>query len=122
VIVDLEGWFGTAGSLVAPQTPQRLVDTRAGRSGTRVGAGAPLAVASGGAGALVNVTAVDAAAAGVLTLSPCGPPPPVAHANHPAGDVVPALAAVGSPGGAFCVMSMSATDVVVDRLGSLVPG
>src|SRR4051794_2681293 len=28
VVVDLEGWFGAAGSLLAPQTPQRVVDTR----------------------------------------------------------------------------------------------
>ena len=30
VVVDLEGWFGSTGALLAPQTPQRIVDTRTG--------------------------------------------------------------------------------------------
>jgi hypothetical protein len=121
VIVDVEGWFGPTGSRLVPQTPQRVVDTRVGRGGARLDAGSTRAVSSSGAGDLVNVTAVGADNAGFLTVHPCGPVPIVSNANYRAGDVVPALAAVGSAGGTFCVTSMSATDLVVDRLATLVP-
>jgi hypothetical protein len=44
----------------------------------------------------------------------------VSNANYGAGDVVPALAAVGTGGAGFCITSPAATDVVVDRLATLV--
>jgi hypothetical protein len=119
VVVDLEGWFGSTGSLLAPQTPQRVVDTRAGTGGSRLTAGATLTVPST-TGAIVNVTAAGPAAAGYLTVHPCGATPWVSNANYGAGDVVPALAAVGTAGAGFCITSPAATDVVVDRLATLV--
>ncbi len=119
VVVDLEGWFGSTGSLLAPQTPQRVVDTRSAVGGTRLGAGGTLAVAAT-AGAVVNVTTVGAAAPGYLTVHPCGTAPWVSNANFRAGEVVPALAAVGTASGGFCVTSISPTDVVVDRFATLV--
>ena len=42
IVVDLEGWFGSTGALLVPQTPQRIVDTRAGLGGGRLAAGATL--------------------------------------------------------------------------------
>ncbi len=121
VVVDLEGWFGSTGSLMAPQTPQRIVDTRTGLGGGRLGAGEGRTVATGATGAWVNATAVDPSADGFLTVHRCGPLPLVSNANYRAGAVVPALAAVGGGGGRFCVTSLAAADLVVDRLGNLVP-
>ena len=97
VVVDLEGWFGSTGALLAPQTPQRIVDTRTGAGGTRLAAGATLTVASP-TGAVVNVTATGPAAGGYLTVHPCDAVPWVSNANYGPGDVVPALAAVGTGG------------------------
>ena len=121
IVVDLEGWFGSTGSLLAPQTPQRIVDTRTGLGGRRLAAGASLAVPAGGDGAWVNTTAVAPDDDGFLTVHPCGPLPLVSSADYRAGAVVPALAAIGAANGAFCVTSLAATDLVVDRLGTLVP-
>jgi hypothetical protein len=121
VVVDLEGWFGSAGALLAPQTPQRIVDTRTGLGGPRLGAAEARPVATGGSGAWVNATAVGPAGDGFLTVHPCGPLPLVSNANYRAGTVVPALAAVGGTGGSFCVTSLAPTDLVIDRLGNLVP-
>jgi hypothetical protein len=121
VVVDLEGWFGSTGSLLAPQTPQRIVDTRTGLAGARLRPGAALAVPASGSGAWVNATAVSPDDDGFLTVHSCGPLPLVSNANYRAGAVVPALAAVGAGGTGFCVTSLAATDLVVDRLGTLVP-
>jgi hypothetical protein len=120
LVVDLEGWFGAIGALLAPQTPQRIVDTRTGLGGAKLGAATALTVTGSGAGAWVNATAVDPHDDGFLTVHPCGPLPLVSNANYRAGAVVPALAAVGATGGTFCITSRAATELVVDRLGTLV--
>jgi hypothetical protein len=117
VVVDLEGWFGSRGTLLMAQTPQRLVDTRTGRGGRALASRSALRVVSAGGGTLVNVTAVAPRAAGYLTVYPCGAVPVVSSVNYTAGASVPGVAAVRSPGGRFCVYSMAATDLVVDRLG-----
>jgi hypothetical protein len=119
IVVDLEGWFSSAGTLMAPQTPQRIVDTRAGQGGGRLPAGGTLAL-PGPTGSIVNVTATNEAAAGFLTVYPCGPMPWVSNADYGAGETVPALAAVGVGQGGSCVTSLAASDVVVDRLATLV--
>jgi hypothetical protein len=120
VIVDLEGWFGAVGSQVVPQTPSRIVDTRAAQGGTRLAAGVPETVAAGsGDAAIVNVTVTGADGPGFITVHSCGSVPAVSNADYRSGEVVPALAAVAVSGGSFCVTSMAATDVVVDRLASL---
>jgi hypothetical protein len=121
LVVDLEGWFGSTGARLAPQTPQRIVDTRTGLGGARLRGGAALAVPTGGDGAWLNATAVGPDTDGFLTVHPCGPLPLVSNANYRAGAVVPALAAVGAGTGGSCVTSLAATDLVVDRLGTLVP-
>ncbi len=120
VIVDLQGWFGAVGSPVVPQTPERIVDTRSGQGGTRLAAGATAVIPAGsGAAAIVNVTVAGADGPGFVTVHPCGAVPPVSNANYRAGEVVPALAAVAVSGGSFCVTSLAATDVIVDRLATL---
>jgi hypothetical protein len=119
VVVDLEGWFGSDGALLAPQTPQRIVDTRTHTGGDRLAPGGTLTVPSS-TGAIVNVTATGPAAAGYLTVHPCDAVPWVSNANYGTGDVVPALAAVGAAAGGFCITSPAAIDVVVDRLATIV--
>jgi hypothetical protein len=119
IVVDLEGWFGSTGALLAPQTPQRIVDTRSGLGGGRLGAGATVTVPAT-TGSIVNVTATNEAAPGYVTVYPCGPTPLVSNANYDAGQTVPALAAVGAGGGGSCITSLAATDIVVDRLATLV--
>jgi hypothetical protein len=95
------------------------VDTRTGTGGARLKAGATLEVPST-TGAIVNVTATGPAAAGYLTVHPCDAVPWVSNANYAPGDVVPALAAVGAAAGGYCVTSPAATDVVIDRLATIV--
>ena len=68
---------------------------------------------------VLNVTAVDAEAAGFLTVFPCGSARPNAsNINYVAGDVVPnaVLTKIGA-GGKVCVFSYAATDLIVDTNG-----
>jgi hypothetical protein len=119
IVVDLEGWFGSTGVLLAPQTPQRIVDTRVGLGGGRLVAGGTLTMPAP-TGAIVNVTATNEAAPGYVTVYPCGPTPWVSNANYGTGETVPALAAVGAGGAGSCITSLAASDIVVDRLATLV--
>jgi secreted trypsin-like serine protease len=129
VIVDVTGWYsattGVYGSRFAPVVPARLLDTR---SATRIPAGGTTTVpvlgrggvpASGVTAATLNVTAADGAAPGYLTVFPCGGSPPLASTvNYGTNQVVPnaATVAVGA-GGAVCVFSFAAADVIVDVTG-----
>ena len=140
VVVDATGWIVAAGAAgridpggLGLVRPGRLADTRPG-SGTvdgvgrgtgRVPAGGLLEVPvlgragvpdGGVAGVAVSAVAVDPAAAGHLTLFPCGEPVPLASTlNYVAGDVVSntQLVPLGA-GGAVCVSAFAATDVVLD--------
>jgi hypothetical protein len=110
-------------------TPQRLVDTRAGVGGNRLAAGAHLAItmparpAALGANpaASLNVTAVGAAAAGFITMYPCGGATPlVSSVNYATSAPVANKVVVTVPAdGQVCLFTMSATDVVVDLDGWL---
>jgi len=110
-------------------TPQRLVDTRSGIGGTRLPAGATLAVTvpnqPAGLGAApaasLNVTAAGAAAPGFLTVYPCGGTAPlVSSVNYVAGVPVANKVTVTVPADhRVCVFTMSATDVIVDQDGWL---
>ena len=114
-----------------PVGPQRLIDTR--NTGQRLAAGgtltvdlpalAPTLVALDAAAAAVNVTAADPAAAGFLTVWPCGSERPVASSvNFLAGQARGAQAtSVLGPGRTLCVVSNTAVDVVVDLQGVFVP-
>ena len=111
--------------------PQRLVDTRV--IGQRLAAGATLTVALASlapsvgpdaAAAAVNVTAAGPAAAGFLTVWPCGAEQPLASSvNFRAGQARGAQATtlLRPSDRALCVFSNVATDVVVDLQGVFVP-
>ncbi len=108
--------------------PQRLADTR---SDAPVGAGRVLSVAVGGSGpvpddasgALVNVTAVDACAAGFLAAFPCGAGvPSTSTLNYMTGETRANLATVQlGTGGELCVHSSARADVLVDLVGWFAP-
>ena len=137
VIVDVSGWVGPTGLATTPVSPVRLVDTRPGLQEAlavtqqRVGAGQVLTVDVGAlAGfdpaaeaATVNVTAVDPAADGFLSVLP-GPcaaislPPTTSNLNVTAAHDAAASATVGLGAGQLCVYSSINTDVVIDLQAS----
>ncbi len=125
-IADLSAIDPPAAELTST-VPVRLVDTRDGVGGLRLGAGESLVVPVAGVGGVpvdvgavvVNVTAVGASGSGFLTVYPCGSEVPTAsNVNYVVGQVVANLvtAKVGA-GGAVCVFSHVSTDVVIDLAG-----
>jgi hypothetical protein len=123
VVVDINGWFGPLGlARFSAQVPQRLVDTRAASA---VAANGTLTVALPNAMtgvATVNVTVTGARGRGFVTAYPCGTErPQTSNVNFAPGDVVAnaAVVPVGS-GGAVCLFSSSATNLVVDLNGTFV--
>jgi hypothetical protein len=129
ILVDITGWLGPSGStLLTPIGPRRVVDTRSGVGGFRLGAGATLAVdvsgvVPGGSSAVaVNVTAVNALTAGFLTVFPCSAAlPNTSTVNFVAGEARPNNTIVGLTAGRLCVYSDTATDVLVDLVGAYGP-
>ena len=134
LVVDVSGYFDAENFLGT--VPTRLVDTRFGTGGvTRLGDDGQIVVPIRGvqverngqletvpAGALaaaLNVTTVNPAAAGFLTVFPCGVDrPDTSNVNHLAGQVVAnnVIAPIGVDG-TVCVYSKVATDVIVDFSG-----
>jgi hypothetical protein len=123
LIVDVNGAFA-AGAGFLPIVPERLVDTRTSRA---VPAGGELRVTvvdRGGvhadaAAVSMNVTATGAAAAGWVTVYPCGAKvPPSSNLNMSAGRTVPnaVLSGVGA-GGQVCLRPSVATHLIVDLNG-----
>lgn len=118
-------------------SPVRLMDTRVGEptvDGQAAGLGAivggtvrELQVAGRGGipadatSAVLNVTAVNAAGPGFLTVFPCGGTRPTAsNLNVTAGQVVPNLVVTKlGTGGTVCVYAQTTVDVVVDVSGHL---
>ena len=132
---------------VSPDSPQvgmapgRYLDTRAGamrtfdevsQGGGQAAAGTVVRVQIAGRGqvpadataAIVNVTAVQPAAPGHLTLYPCDATPPTASTvNYSAGQVVPNGAVVDlSDTGELCIYTHAATDLLVDVTGYVPAG
>ena len=139
LVVDVNGFVPAGGSPVSV-VPARVFESRVGEvtvdgvlaGGGRVGAGSVTEVLVAGRGGvdvdvsavMLNVTAVAPAAAGFLTVFPCGSAVPGASSvNYAAGDVVPnaVLAKVGG-GGKVCVFSLAETDLVVDVNGFVPAG
>lgn len=130
VVVDVGGSFPTGAGFV-PVTPSRLLDTR-----ERVPAGRPAGgetlvvpvrgragVSADAAAVAVSVTATEPAAAGFVTVTPCGQPASgTSNLNFAAGATAANLALV-APGsdGSICVTSNVATHVVVDVFGAFTP-
>jgi 2',3'-cyclic-nucleotide 2'-phosphodiesterase (5'-nucleotidase family) len=134
IVVDVNGWFA-AGSGFRGVTPSRLFDTRPNEPGNAAIAVAKSKVAttplevkvaglSGltpetGAGAVVlNVAITNPAAAGFVTVYPCGNRPFTANVNFAAGETVSnAVIAPLSSAGTICFYSLVSTDIVVDING-----
>ena len=138
VLVDVLGWFGgDAGSAFVGAVPSRLVDTRNGIGGP-TGRLAPassravsvrgVAVNVGGVARQVpaeatavalNVTMVEAGAAGFATVWPCGTPQPDAsNVNFANGATVAngVVAPIG-PDGSVCVATSAGAHLLVDIAG-----
>lgn len=129
VIVDVEGYFPFDSPLTPLGNPERILDTRnsIGAPPTRLLAGSTLEFQVGGrlstpadaSAAVMNVTAVNAGAAGFATVYPCGQPVPNAsNLNFANGQTVPALviARLGSAG-KVCVKTTATIDVLADVSG-----
>lgn len=136
LVVDIAGYF--TGNAFTGVTPQRLVDTRKGTGApqARVTPASPLAIqitglashtAAGAAttipstinAASLNVTVVNSAGQGYVTVYPCDSARPLAsNVNFAKGQVVAngVIAPVGS-NGRVCVYASTSTDVVVDLEG-----
>ncbi len=112
--------------------PVRLLDTRRtdlGGSTGMLGAGHTVAVVvvthlpSGATAAVVSVAAVDPCATGYLTVFPCGPLSNTSNVNFAAGrNSAGLVVTMIGDGGAVCVHSSVATDVIVDLLGGFIHG
>jgi hypothetical protein len=126
ILVDITGWLSPSGaSRLTPIGPARVVDTRSGMGGVRLVAGQTLtvdlngAVPAGSNAVAVNVTAVNAAVPGFLTVFPCsGAIPNTSTVNFVGNEARPNNTIVGLSGGRICIFSDAATDVLVDLLGS----
>lgn len=130
VIIDVAGLYLPTG--VRPVPPARLLETRPSQSTidgrfNGIGRLAPGVVVTlpvtgrGGVGdaaaaASLNVTVTEPAAAGYLTVFPCGTPTPATSTvNFGAGDTVANAAVVGlGTNGSVCILSTAPTDVIVD--------
>ncbi|MCU1396412.1 MAG: hypothetical protein JWM34_4840 [Ilumatobacteraceae bacterium] len=134
LVVDVNGYFPSTSTHVAIN-PGRLVDTRSsgptvdgsasGFGPLQIGATTPVQV-TGRAGVpstatavVLNVTVTQPAAAGFLTVFPCGSTPPTAsNLNYTAGLSIPNLVVtkIGT-NGQVCVFNQQATQLVVDVAG-----
>jgi hypothetical protein len=120
IIVDVVGWFGGGARYGANplNVPSRLIDTRSGTP-ARIAAGSTLAIPTGNSGAsavAVNLTAIDASAAGFVTMWPCAATrPTVSQMNPRPGPPAANFAIVPLDStGKFCLYSDVALDVAID--------
>jgi hypothetical protein len=118
VVVDLQALHGATGGSTSAVDPVRIVDTRQTQ---RIGQGQSVSVRVDGSprAAIVNLTAVDPAGNGFLTLYPCGATIPTAsNLNVRAGSTVANRAIVSTAGTSqFCLYSSVTTDAVIDVEG-----
>ncbi|MDQ1422603.1 MAG: hypothetical protein QOD72_101 [Acidimicrobiaceae bacterium] len=134
IVVDLLGWLVPGAPGYTPATPARIVDTRLGRgptapTRTRLVAAAwtplPLdgVVGSTAKSLLANLTVVNPAAAGYLSIAPCGTgEPPVSSVNFQPGQVAANLTVVSLGVSPTCLYASATTDVLVDLVGTFGPG
>lgn len=140
VIVDVAGWFEDSGKASALESvsPERIVDSRIGLGSPqrRLGPATPLIVdvvgltasRPGGSTAtvprgvssiVINLTAVNAAAAGFFTVWPCAVDrEETSSLNYRAGHpVANGIVAAVDVNGQVCVHSTVASDVIIDLQG-----
>jgi hypothetical protein len=129
ILVDITGWIGPGGtSRLTPIGPTRVVDTRSGVGGVRLGAGSTMAVdfngvvPAGSNAVALNVTGVTASAPGFITVYPCGGSVPnTSTVNYVAGEAKPNNTIVGLSAGQVCIYSDQSTEILVDLLGAFGP-
>ncbi|MDG0975040.1 SpoIID/LytB domain-containing protein, partial [Ilumatobacter sp.] len=140
VIVDVTGWFEDSGKASALESvsPERIVDSRIGLRSPqrRLGPATPLIVdvvgltasrpdgstataPRGVSSIVINLTAVNAAAAGFFTVWPCAVDrEETSSLNYRAGHpVANGIVAAVDVNGQVCVHSKVASDVVIDLQG-----
>ena len=117
VVIDLQATHGSAGAALTPVAPSRLFDSR-GESRIEAGVERRLTdlLAPRVTAAAVNVTVVQPAGAGFVSLYPCASGrPTVSNVNVHPGTITANLAIVTSDGsGDVCLFSSVTTDVVID--------
>ncbi len=128
LIVDRFVSFGVDASIDAPPA-RRAVDTRSDGSVRAAGRvvrfdAVPAGSEAPSDGVFMNVTLVDAAAAGYATVYPCAEGrPDTSNVNVASGQTIANFAVVRpDANGEICVYSSMAADVLVDVLGSAGPG
>jgi WD40-like Beta Propeller Repeat len=119
---------GSGGAAVPfhPQQPERLLDTRSGGPvnyiGTKPVAGAVVEVPlpAGAASAVLNVTGLDAADAGFVTVYPCGEQRPNASNLNLVPDVVSPNLVISKVGanGKVCIYTEKAANIFADIAGT----
>lgn len=130
VLIDVSGALSSSGAgHFVPVSPARLVDTRLPlRSPGRLAAGSTTSASLLGpdsplpadaSAVVLNVTAVDPAGDGFVTVYPCGSSTPVvSNLNPQQGQTRPNLVVVPvSPEGSICFYTTSATDLLADITG-----
>ena len=140
-IIDVQGYFGpmsTTSLAYTVQTPTRVMDTRqcwtdpvtgAQRCGQRNAAGSivRLKAPAGVQAIVVNLTSIDAQAAGYVTANACSGlaagPQSQSNLNAVVGSPVAnmAIVPVGADG-TYCVYMSSAMHLAVDVMGTFAPG
>ena len=132
LVVDLEG-FAPASSTFVATVPERVLETREADgqinySAERPKVGQTTEVKVVGFGAtkipadagtvFLNVTAVDPAASGFVTVFPCGSPRPLASNINLTGVTTPNMVSVKiGDGGRVCLFTSGSTDLIADILG-----
>ncbi len=132
VIVDLIGWYAPSGDPLHEIAPTRVLDTRTGPRPVGLAPGRPIdatvvRVPIAGAGqpipesasaVAINLTVTGAVKSTFATAYPCGTPPPTSTVNTLAGFDRGAPAIIGlDAGGALCVFTERAADLIVDVTG-----
>lgn len=128
VVIDITGAMSaTAPERFTAVTPARLMDTRSGLGATRLAAGATVTlqvagragVPDGASAATLNLTSVEAAAAGFVTAYPCDQTRPfVSNLNPVPGRNRPNMVTVPlSATGTVCLYTLSPVDLVADVTG-----
>jgi hypothetical protein len=138
LLIDVNG-FVPVSSGIGTVEPARLLDTRVGgvtvdgvaQGLGRAGAGSVTRVRVAGRGgvpvdasaAIVNFTVVSPDAGGFATVYPCSPVPPVASSiNYSAGSFVAnGVTAKLDASGDVCVFTLSASDLLIDVNGFVLP-
>ncbi len=126
LIVDVVGWTGRSAPWVSIN-PARVTDTRRLPGGTptvaagsivRVPVSAASEVDAAATAAAINVTAVDAQAAGFLTVFPCGTAVPVAsNVNFQAATATANAVITGLVSGEVCIYTSATVNIIVDVMG-----